>query len=115
MGSTNVVQRARVRVTEILDSHYPRHIDAELDAKIRREFPIRLPPGNMSPKTGPNTGTWAGERQGDEGEIARARRGERREGERWRGPCIAGHQGCNGTPAGECPCRGLRAPDGDAT
>jgi trimethylamine--corrinoid protein Co-methyltransferase len=51
-GSTNVVQRARARTTAILDSHYPRHIDAELDAKIRREFPIRLPLGNMSPKTG---------------------------------------------------------------
>ncbi len=56
MGSTNVVQRARARTTEILDSHYPRHIDADLDAKIRREFPIRLPLGNMSPKTGPKTG-----------------------------------------------------------
>ncbi len=51
-GSTNIVQRARVRVTEILGSHYPRHIDADLDAKIRREFSIRLPLRNMSPKTG---------------------------------------------------------------
>jgi trimethylamine--corrinoid protein Co-methyltransferase len=52
MGSTNVVQRAQVRTREILDTHYPRHIDAELDAKIRREFPVRLPLKNMSPKTG---------------------------------------------------------------
>jgi trimethylamine--corrinoid protein Co-methyltransferase len=51
-GSTNVVQRARAQVTKILGSHYPRHIDADLDAKIRREFPIRLPLQNMSPKTG---------------------------------------------------------------
>ena len=51
-GSTNVVQRARARVTEILDTHYPKHIDADLDAKIRREFPIRLPLRNMSPKIG---------------------------------------------------------------
>ncbi len=56
MGSTNVVQRARARTTEILDSHYPRYIDADLDAKIRREFPIQLPLVNMSPKIGPNTG-----------------------------------------------------------
>ena len=49
-GSTNVVQRARVRTREILATHYPRHIDAELDAKIRREFPVRLPLKNMSPK-----------------------------------------------------------------
>jgi trimethylamine--corrinoid protein Co-methyltransferase len=52
-GSTNVVQRARVRTAEILDNHYPRHIDADLDAKIRREFPIRLPLKSMSPKIGP--------------------------------------------------------------
>ncbi len=52
-GSTNVVQRARVRTVEILDNHYPRHIDSDLDARIRREFPIRLPLKNMSPKTGP--------------------------------------------------------------
>jgi trimethylamine--corrinoid protein Co-methyltransferase len=52
-GSTNVVQRARARTVEILDNHYPRHIDSDLDAKIRREFPIRLPLKSMSPKTGP--------------------------------------------------------------
>jgi trimethylamine:corrinoid methyltransferase-like protein len=48
-----VVQRARARTAEILDNHYPRYIDADLDAKIRREFPIRLPLKSMSPKIGP--------------------------------------------------------------
>jgi trimethylamine--corrinoid protein Co-methyltransferase len=51
-GSTNMVQRARVRTEAILAEHYPRHIDADLDARIRREFPIRLPLKNMSPKNG---------------------------------------------------------------
>jgi trimethylamine--corrinoid protein Co-methyltransferase len=48
-GSTNVVQRARKRTQEILASHYPDHIDPDLDARIRRNFPIRLPVRNMSP------------------------------------------------------------------
>jgi trimethylamine--corrinoid protein Co-methyltransferase len=49
-GSTNVVQRARKRTQEILASHYPDHIDPDVDAKIRRDFPIRLPVKNMTPK-----------------------------------------------------------------
>ena len=49
-GSTNVIQRARKRTQEILASHYPDHIDPDLDATIRRNFPIRLPVKNMSPK-----------------------------------------------------------------
>ena len=49
-GSTNVVQRARKRTQEILASHYPDHIDPDVDATIRRNFPIRLPVRNMSPK-----------------------------------------------------------------
>ena len=49
-GSTNVVQRARKRTQEILASHYPHHIDPDVDARIRRNFPIRLPVRNMSPK-----------------------------------------------------------------
>ena len=51
-GATNVVQRARARSKSILDGHYPRHIPEDLDARIRREFPIRLPLRSMSPKTG---------------------------------------------------------------
>jgi len=51
-GSTNVVQRARKRTQEILASHYPHHIDPDVDARIRQNFPIRLPLRNMSPKAG---------------------------------------------------------------
>ena len=51
-GSTNVVQRARKRTQEILASHYPDHIDPDVDARIRRNFPIRLPLRNMTPKPG---------------------------------------------------------------
>ncbi len=49
-GSTRVIQRARKRTQEILANHYPDHIDPDLDARIRRNFPIRLPVRNMSPK-----------------------------------------------------------------
>ncbi len=51
-GSTDVVQRARKRTQEILASHYPNHIDPDVDAKIRRNFPIRLPLKNMVPRDG---------------------------------------------------------------
>ena len=48
-GSTDVLQRARSRVGDILSRHYPGHIDPALDAKIRERFPIRLPYENMKP------------------------------------------------------------------
>lgn len=38
-----VRDRARMRVHAILDSHYPGHIDAEVDARIRGAFEILLP------------------------------------------------------------------------
>ncbi len=46
-GSTNVVDKAHKRTQEILAEHYPDHIDAAMDARIRESFPIRLPRGNM--------------------------------------------------------------------
>lgn len=46
-GSTDVLQRAKARVEEILSEHYPDHINAETDAKIREQFPVRLPRANM--------------------------------------------------------------------
>jgi trimethylamine--corrinoid protein Co-methyltransferase len=51
-GSTGVIQRARKRTQEILASHYPDHIAPDVDAKIRRDFPIRLPLKNMLPRAG---------------------------------------------------------------
>ncbi len=42
-GSTSVLDRARLRVAEILSRHYPAHIDPALDAELRRRLPIKLP------------------------------------------------------------------------
>ena len=41
-GSQDILERAQVRVREILSSHYPSYIDEELDKEIRRRFPILL-------------------------------------------------------------------------
>lgn len=48
-GSSNVVERARTRVDELLASHYPTHIDADLDAKLRGNFRVMLPRESMIP------------------------------------------------------------------
>ena len=42
-GSTDVLERARQRVEEILAEHYPQYIPAEVDASLRARFPVRLP------------------------------------------------------------------------
>ena len=47
-GSTNVVERARGRVQEILSTHYPTHIDPALDARLRERFPVALPAEALS-------------------------------------------------------------------
>jgi trimethylamine--corrinoid protein Co-methyltransferase len=41
-GRPSVVERASRKVKDILDKHYPSHISPELDAEIRRRFPVRL-------------------------------------------------------------------------
>ena len=41
-GSTNVVERAAVKVQEILASHYPAHVAEAVDAEIRRRWPVKL-------------------------------------------------------------------------
>jgi len=51
-GSTTIVQRARKRTQEILDRHFPPYLDSELDADLRRRFPIRLPVERMRPRSG---------------------------------------------------------------
>jgi trimethylamine--corrinoid protein Co-methyltransferase len=48
-GSTDVLQRARGKVKEILATHYPAHIDEATDARIRELCPIRLPRERMRP------------------------------------------------------------------
>ncbi len=41
-GSSDVVERARDKTREILARHYPGHIDAATDAKLREAFDIKL-------------------------------------------------------------------------
>jgi len=48
-GSRSIYDRAHERVREILASHYPEHLDAALDTRIRTQFPIRLDPADMRP------------------------------------------------------------------
>jgi len=42
-GSTNINQRAQAVAERVLASHYPDHIPADLDARLRKEFPVKLP------------------------------------------------------------------------
>ena len=49
-GSTNVIEKSKLVMEKILSSHYPRHIDDATDAKLRSQFPIRLPKEYMSPR-----------------------------------------------------------------
>ena len=53
-GSTRLIDRARIRVAEVLSQHYPDHISAAVDAEIRRKFAIKLPPA----ATRPGDGRW---------------------------------------------------------
>ena len=48
-GSPDIRNRAREIAREILARHYPTHIDAADDARIRARFPIVLPPEAMRP------------------------------------------------------------------
>ena len=47
LGSTDVVQKAVARTREILETHYPAHIDVTLDQAIRDRFTIRLEAARM--------------------------------------------------------------------
>ncbi len=42
-GSTDIVQRARAKTQETLAHHYPDHLGAALDRRIREAFDIKLP------------------------------------------------------------------------
>jgi trimethylamine--corrinoid protein Co-methyltransferase len=48
-GSTDIVQRAQTVTRQILDTHYPDHIDRALDAQLRKRFPVKLPRSYMEP------------------------------------------------------------------
>jgi trimethylamine--corrinoid protein Co-methyltransferase len=49
LGSTDVVQKAIKRTAEILQNHYPDHIDQKLDQDIRDCFDIKLSNAKMQP------------------------------------------------------------------
>jgi len=51
-GAKDIRERARERVREILREHYPSHISADVDDKIRRAFNILLPREAMRPDNG---------------------------------------------------------------
>jgi trimethylamine--corrinoid protein Co-methyltransferase len=52
-GKPSALALAVQRRDEVLANHFPNHISAETDARIRANFPIRLPPASERP-TGPS-------------------------------------------------------------
>ena len=46
-GSKDILDHAHKRVWEILSSHYPDHLDHDLDNRIRERYPILLPRDSM--------------------------------------------------------------------
>ncbi|MDH3452521.1 MAG: trimethylamine methyltransferase family protein [Gammaproteobacteria bacterium] len=46
-GSSDVVERAKLRVDEVLGKHFPEHIGADLDARLRDSFKVLLPRERM--------------------------------------------------------------------
>ncbi|MEL0228526.1 MAG: trimethylamine methyltransferase family protein, partial [Deltaproteobacteria bacterium] len=44
-GSSNIEERASQRAREIIESHFPDHIDPEIEMRIRNEFPVRVQTG----------------------------------------------------------------------
>ncbi len=52
LGSADIREQAGERARQILSSHYPSYISAEVDAKIRERFKIELDKSNMMPGNG---------------------------------------------------------------
>jgi trimethylamine--corrinoid protein Co-methyltransferase len=48
-GSTDVIQRAHIKVKEILKNNFPKNWSEETDQKIRKLFPVRIPRNRMQP------------------------------------------------------------------
>jgi trimethylamine--corrinoid protein Co-methyltransferase len=46
-GSTDVIQRAHIKVKEILKNYFPQNWTEEIDQQIREQFPVRLPRNRM--------------------------------------------------------------------
>jgi len=49
-GSKDIIQRAEIKVQDLLATHFPSHISEEVDAEIRAHFPVKLPRENMRAK-----------------------------------------------------------------
>ncbi len=50
-GAADVTQRAARKVQDILATHYPNHVSADVDAQIRSRFPVRLAIEAMRPRS----------------------------------------------------------------
>ena len=50
-GSTDVIDKACKSTRQILETHFPDHIDGAMDARLRERFPILLPRENMRPRS----------------------------------------------------------------
>lgn len=48
-GSTDMWERAKARVIELLSTHYPTYIEPDRDAAIRQRFDILLDPDDLTP------------------------------------------------------------------
>jgi trimethylamine--corrinoid protein Co-methyltransferase len=46
-GALDIAQRAARKVSEILSTHFPAHVPEAVDARIREQFPVRLPRAEM--------------------------------------------------------------------
>ena len=53
LGARRIDEVARQQTRDILDTHFPGHISAALDARLRKKFDIRLPRGQMTGKRRP--------------------------------------------------------------
>ena len=51
-GKKTVYDQAHKKVKKMLSNHYPDYIDSTADARIRRSFPIKLKPEDMTPGNG---------------------------------------------------------------
>jgi trimethylamine--corrinoid protein Co-methyltransferase len=52
LGRTTLYEQANSRVREMLTDYYPQYISAAADARIRKQFPIRLEQADMQPGNG---------------------------------------------------------------
>jgi trimethylamine---corrinoid protein Co-methyltransferase len=48
-GALDITQRAEKKVQEILSTHFPAHVPEAVDARIREQFPVKLPREAMRP------------------------------------------------------------------